>query len=34
MEFGDTIRIGRMNSAGLRFFAEHPMVAGPASRDR
>ncbi|MCX6551264.1 MAG: carboxylesterase family protein [Acidobacteria bacterium] len=34
IEFGDSIRVRRMNTVGLDFFAAHPAAALPASRDR
>jgi para-nitrobenzyl esterase len=34
MEFGDSIRVLRMNTAGLDFFVAHPAAALPAGRDR
>jgi len=34
MEFGDAIRVNRMNTPGLDFFLAHPAAALPASRDR
>ena len=34
MEFGDSVRVLRMNTAGLDFFVAHPAAAAPAGRDR
>jgi para-nitrobenzyl esterase len=34
MEFGDSIRVVRMNTSGLDFFVAHPAAARPAGRDR